>query len=123
MLGSFEAGTTTGTKINQLQYVKMYFMFMVACAFPIFKPELICVLLYAQFLNNSFTSVQTVRNYLSGAKVFLRDRNFNVEVFSHPTLKKLVKGFQRLSDLIPKQAPALLAKSIKQIVDVLRHYL
>ena len=57
---------------------------------------------------------------LSGAKVFLRDRNFNVEVFSHPTLKKLAKGFQRLSDLIPKQAPALSAKSIKQIVDVLR---
>ena len=52
--------------------------------------------------------------------MFLRDRNFNVEVFSHPTLKKLVKGFQRLSDHIPKQAPALSAKTIKQVVDVLR---
>ena len=92
---------------------------MIACSFSVLSPDLMSVMLYAQFLNKSFKSTQTIRNYLSGPEVYLRDRGYNFTAFVHPSIKTLVHGFQRLSDHIPKRAPAISSRTLKKVFDML----
>ena len=119
MQDSYEAGLSTGSKNNQLKQVKLYMTFMIMCGFSVFYPDLLSILLYAQFLNNSFKSVQSIRNYMSGVKIFLSDRDYPVANFQNSAVKKLVKGFERLSSHVPQRAPALSTKTIKRVCDIL----
>ena len=119
MVGSFEAGTSSGTKINKYNQVFLYMSFMIACSFNALSPDLLSVMLYSQFLFNSFTSVQSIKNYMSGPKVYLRDRGHNFTAFCHPSLKTLINGFKRLSDHVPRRAPALSTKTLKKVIDLL----
>ena len=92
---------------------------MLAYSFNVFNPDLLSVLLYIQLLGNSY-SPGTVKNCISGGKTFLEDRGYDVTVFSSRIVRNMLTGIEKLSNHIPKSAPVLGIKVVKQVCDVLR---
>lgn len=74
--------------------------------------------LYTQFLANSFKSTQAIRNYLSGAKTFLKNNLQNPSILSSFGVHKTLRGIDRISTHIPSQAPELSITEIKHISQV-----
>lgn len=73
----------------------------------VFKPSPVDILLYVQLLVNSRKTVRTIKNYLSGAKLFVIERGGEASAFSHHMLSNFVKGVTRDSTHVPRQAIAI----------------
>lgn len=86
--------------------------------FDIYNPTQAQSQLFTQFLANSFKSTQTVRNYLAGARTFLKDNCLSSNSLSSPPVYKALRGIDRLSTHIPLQAPELSINEIKHISSV-----
>ena len=93
--------------------------FMIAYSFPILSPITVHLLLYIQLLANSFKSVATVKNYLSGAKSFLTQQGVFTNQFDSPLISNLFRGIAKISTHVPIQAPPLLPIDIKRMCDLL----
>ena len=63
--------------------------------------------MYIQHLANSHANVTSVKNYLSGAKHYVRQAGGHLHNFESPLLVNLIKGVARLSSHVPTSAPAL----------------
>ena len=119
MQRSYAAAFTQGTRQNHLRQTQTYLRFMLKHNFPHLNPSIIHLLLYTQFLANSFKAVATVKNYISGSKSFLTQQGASTDILSSPLLTNLFKGLYRLSDHIPDQAPPLLTSDVKCVCDLL----
>lgn len=72
-------------------------------------------MLYTQFLANSFQATQTIKNYLSGARTFLK-HNFIQSPFLNGThITETLRGICRLSTHTPRQAPELSIPELKSV--------
>lgn len=60
--------------------------------------------LYSQFLNRSFRSVQSIRNYLSGVKTLHYILDFEYPTSNVFQLNLLLKGIMRQKQHIPRKA-------------------
>ena len=116
---SYAAAFTEGTRQNHQRQAKAYLTFMIASALAPLTPSVLQILLYVQFLANSFKTVPTVKNYLSGAKSFLTQQGCDIQQFSSPLITNLFKGLARLSTHVPIQAPPLHIHDIKRVCDLL----
>ena len=114
---SYSPAFTEGTRQNHIRQTKAYVTFMMASAFPPLAPTLIQLLLYIQFLANSFKAITTVKNYLSGAKTYILHQGGSVAHFQSPIITNLFKGLARLSTHVPAQAPPLSISDIKSVCD------
>ena len=95
----------------------MSFM-LAAGANPLFS-VLNALLHYTQLLANSFKSVLSIKNYLSGAKTFVTNAGGDPSPFASQSLNLLIRGITRLSPHIPSPAPALDLASVKKLCDTL----
>ena len=111
---------SVGATQNRLAQARMYLAFMLACNFNMFSPMLLQILLYIQCLGNSFKSVRSVRNYVSGARIYLEERSHDITCFNHRLVLNLLNGLERLSLHVPVSAPTLPISVIKQVVDILK---
>ena len=119
MQESYSAAFSEGTRQNHYRQAKAYLTFMLASTFSPLAPTVIQILLYIQFLANSFKTVLTVKNYLSGAKSFVTQQGAPTHQFSSPLISNLFKGLARMSMHVPTQAPPLRVNDIKRICDIL----
>ena len=119
MQTSYSAAVTDSTAANRLRQTRTYLSFMLGRRCDPYSPTLINILLYIQLLANSFKSVATVKNYLSGAKTFLTQQAAPTYLFSSPVISNLFKGLQRLSNHIPTPAPAIDLVSLKRACTLL----
>lgn len=88
---------------------------MFAKNFNPFEPTQLQINLYTAFLANSFNPPQTIKNYLSGARTFLRDKGMDISILASPKHKQTVRGVERRSLHVPRQAPELSIDEIKSI--------
>ena len=99
----------------------MYLKFMLANRFSPLQPPLFAILMFTQHLANSHLNVRSVKNYLSGAKLFIRNSGGDISLFDSPLLANLIKGIARLSAHIPSSAPTLSAAEVRRCADGLLH--
>lgn len=112
---SYATANAPGTAGNRITQAKAYVAFMLKINCSVFYPQTLNVLLYVQLLKNSCKSIQSVKNYISGARTYISERGGNPEVFSHPMVVKLLKGFVRNSSHTPQQAAPINVDSLKKV--------
>ena len=95
-------------------------MFMFAYGYDYMFPSLKSLLLYIQFLANSYISITLVKNYLSGAKTFLMRCGGDHAVLSAPLVVTVLKGIARLSTHVPTPAAPLSRKDLLRVCGILR---
>ena len=78
--------------------------------------------MYAQYLANTHNNVRPVKNYISGAKSFVRNINGNTVPFDSYLLVNLIKGVARLSAHVPSRPPTLTASEVRRAADGLAAY-
>lgn len=115
LVRSLEASLAEGTKANLHNQAKLYFTFMFEHGVDPYSPSSLAVLLYTQFLANSFKSPQSVKNYISGARSFLRTRGYYVPYMYNDRINSVYKGNARLSIHDSKQAPVILMPILKDL--------
>ena len=119
MQTSYSAAITEGTAANRLRQTRTYLTFMMGRRFNPYNPTIIQLLFYIQLLANSFRSILTVKNYVSGAKTFLTQQGAPTGVFNSFLIQSLFKGLTRLSNHIPQPALPIDVASIKHVCDLL----
>ena len=71
--------------------------------------------LYAQFLNRSFRSVQSIRNYLSGVKTLHKILEIEYSTSNMFQLNLLLRGIARSKQHVPKKAAPITPLILKDI--------
>ena len=82
-------------------------------------PTLSPILHYTQFLANSFTSVASIKNYLSGAKTFVTNAGGDYSPFTSRIIPDILRGITRLSTHVPTPAASLDPITVKRMCDVM----
>ncbi len=112
------------SKMAALQKEVQWITFLSFCLFfnlswlPAFS-DTVC--LYAQFLSESFSSISSVRNYISGVKLLHILTDTSILPFQTTELKLTLKGMARLNPHCPKQASPItphILLTIHQILDL-----
>ena len=80
---------------------------MLAYGFNYLAPTVSSSLLYIQCLVNSFKTITSVRNYISGARTYITMAGGDSAAFSSHLVNNLLRGAARLSTHVPRPAPAL----------------
>ena len=75
--------------------------------------ETLC--LYGQFLNRSFRSTQSIKNYLSGVKTLHTLLDMEYPPSDQFQLKLLLKGISRIKQHVPKKAAPITPDILKEI--------
>lgn len=104
MLKSYEHAVSSGTANNRLRQAKVYIGFAVAYNIKLLAPSVADTALFVQYLANSFKSPGTVKNYLSGAKLWISQHGGTVGSFVNPQVSEVLKGTEKLSEHIPSPA-------------------
>lgn len=73
--------------------------------------------MYLQFLRNSFNSPSSVKNYLSGSKIWLLHHGGNTLSYHSIEVKEMVSAVVNLSDHNPQQAYPLTPQDVKVVCD------
>lgn len=116
MLESYDNAFSKGTLANKARQAKLYIKFSLYYTFPPLFPSLINLGMYARFLANSYTSPATHKNYMSGAKSWVRDHGGDFSSFESCQVNTVMKGTQLKSTHVPSPAPPITQKELKLIV-------
>lgn len=82
----------------------MFIAFMIEYQLQVFAPSHVDILLYIQLLVNSHKTIGTIKNYLSGAKLFVAERGGDISAFSNHMIANFLKGIARKDTHVPRQA-------------------
>lgn len=82
---------------------------------PYLSPSVTHACMYAQRLANIHASPNSIKNYLSGARSWIREHRGNFQAFLSPQVAQLVKGFVKNSSHVPRRAAPLGAHHIQAI--------
>lgn len=80
------------------------------------------IMLYIQLLVNSNKTVGTIRNYISGAKLYVAERGRRTESFGHYMVTTFLKGVERHSNRAPCRAVSLPTSVIRRACRALRSF-
>lgn len=116
MLESYDNAFSKGTLANKARQAKLYVKFSVFYKFAPLCPSLIDLGMYARFLANSYTSPATYKNYISGAKSWVRDHGGDVSSFESIHVNTVMKGIQLKSNHVPTPAPPITQKELRFIM-------
>lgn len=117
MKRTFNSGVAPGTAANRRKQAETFVKFALCYNVEFLAPSVVDLLMYSQFLANSFASTASVRNYLSGAKVWIVLHNGCISAFETFQLKQMISGVASTSTHVPKSAPPLVASDVKLICD------
>ena len=113
------AAFSKGTTLNHRRQAAAYVAFCLKADKEPLHPDLSSILHYIQLLGNSFKSLTSVKNYLSGAKTFIRTSGGTTHVFASPAITDLLRGLNRLSTHTTLQAPPVSTSQLRGLFDVL----
>lgn len=116
-LTTYEAGVSQGTAANRKRQAEMYLKFCVVYNVEYFTPPIIDLLMYIQFLKNSFASEMSVKNYMSGARTWVLLHNGAVTSFDSIEVKQMFAAIDATSNHVPNPAFALTSDHIKLVCD------
>lgn len=122
-LQSYNNSQAKGTVANKARQAKLYIKFSVLYKFNPLFPNIINLGMYARFLANSYTSPLSCKNYLSGAKSWVRDHGGSIIPFESYYVVSVVKGISSSSQHVPSPAPPITEKELRIIVTYINVFL
>ena len=112
MMASIRKGFADSTRKNLAIQRCRYIAFCNRYARKPFPASLDTLCLYAQYLAQTFKSVDAIQNYIQGIKTLHSLKGFSTSCFEHKVLSILLRGLRRSKAHVIKQAlpitPALL---------------
>lgn len=115
MVSSYKSSVAPGTAANRRRQAEEYIAFALKYQFPYLSPSVTNICMYAQRLANTHASPNSIKNYLSGAKLWVGEHQGNVQAFLSPQVAELVKGFMKKSSHVPRRAAPLAPHHIQLI--------
>lgn len=114
-----QSAYSTGTRANFHSKIRAYFLFT---SFYGLRPypaneETLC--LYAQFLSQTFRSVQAIKSYIQAIKHFHVMSSLSISPFEGPRLELVYRGLARTSNNPPNQAHPLTIELLHEIHAIL----
>lgn len=73
--------------------------------------------MYIQFLKNSFSSPSSVKNYVSGSRIWIVQHAGNPSSFDSLEVKEMLNAVSTLSTHVPMQAYPLTPNDIRSVCD------
>lgn len=97
------AAFADGTRNNLISQWKAYFLFCTYFELPVLPASVDSICMYVQFLSRSFSSVNSIKNYLNAVKLLhlFNDLECRLDVMD---IKLLLKGITRLHPHCEKRA-------------------
>lgn len=112
---TYEAGVTQGTSDNRKRQSELYLKFCVSYNVPYLSPPIIDLMMYIQFLKNSFVSQVSVKNYVSGARTWVLQHQGTIFSFDSIEVKQMLAAIDATSVHVPSPAYPLTSSDIKQV--------
>lgn len=111
-----------GTSANRTSQARIFLSFTLEYGLDYTQLSPVEVLMYIQLLKNSNKTPGTIKNYLSGAKLYLMERGFSGTSFMHPMVVNFLKGTDRLSTHVITQAVPIPTNFILKACALLRGF-
>lgn len=115
MKASIEKSLAPGTIKNRAGQAEIYLKFMVAYGFNYLEPQISDLMMFYQFLGNTFASPATVKNHISGAKNWVQLHCGNVNNFGAQEIGMMSKSILENSNHIPSPAAPLTTQDMRGI--------
>lgn len=115
MLDSYSESVAPGTAANRARQAKAYLQFSVYYDVQHLFPKSSQLCMYAQYLYNSHSSPQSVKNYMSGARTWVTEHGGDPSAFDDHDVQQILKGFVKKSSHVPQRAVPLASHHILQI--------
>lgn len=115
MRESFTNALAPGTVKNHRNQASLYIKFMLLYRFNYLFPNTTQIAMYSQFLANSYTSPNSIRNYMSGAKNWVLLHMGDTQPFVTYELGTLVKSYSSKSRHIPSKAAPISPTEVTSI--------
>lgn len=106
-----------GTAANRKRQSELYLRFCVVYGVQFLNPTVIDILMFIQFLKNSFASQVSVKNYVSGARTWIAQHKGSVHSFESNEVKQMFAGLDSVSTHVITPAYPLSVNDIKTICD------
>ena len=71
---------------------------------------------YADYLNSSLKSHNSVINYLSGVKTLHVLTRYDIQAFNDVAFRLTVRGFGRLNQYVPNEAPPITVEILQKML-------
>lgn len=104
-----------GTVKNREAQAALYIKFMLIYGFDYLSPDISDLTMYAQFLANTYNSPATVRNHISGAKMWVQFHRGNIQHFAAQEMSMMSKSILERSTHIPSPAAPVGPREIRSI--------
>lgn len=111
MYNSAAPGTIVNRRRQAVAYIKFAILYKFDPSFPSPKD----IAMYTQYMANSYTSIATVKNYLSGAKHWALLHGGSHLSFSNIEVSEVIKGNTINSQHVPVQAAPVTAFEVRII--------
>lgn len=122
MLNSYQAAAAPGTQLNRRRQASLFLKFALTYNVNYFNPSPLEAAWYVQFLANTYKSVTTIKNYISGARTWILQHNGNPMCFSNHQVQEVLKGITKKSTHVPAPAPPLTPHQVRIICQFLDRY-
>ena len=116
---SLQAADTDQTVINRRRQAEYYLTFCLYYSVDILSPTLADACRYMQFLVNSLSAHQTRKNYVSGARTWVLDRDGDPSPLTSKKAKAVLKGAMNINPYAPSPAPPLLPEDLTAVCSLL----
>lgn len=116
-LDTYAAGISQGTASNRKRQSELYLKFCVAYNVQYLSPPISDLIMYIQFLKNSFASQVSVKNYVSGARTWVQLHKGSICNFDSLEVKQMFAAVDATSSHVPVPAYPLTSGDIKLICD------
>lgn len=114
-MDTYKFGVSAGTAANRKRQAHMFVKFCILYRVAYFNPTIPDLIMYIQFLRNSFSSPSSVKNYVSGSKIWIVQHAGNVSSFDSLEVKEMLNAVTNLSTHVPLQAYPLAPQDVRSI--------
>lgn len=116
---SYNQARATGTIKNRLNQARLYIKFCLAYRINYLAPPVLAVAMYTRFLGNSFSAPATLKNYLSGAKLWVAHHLGDARAFGAPEPSDVFKHVSTSLNHVTKRAYPLTPADLMSICQFL----
>lgn len=104
MLQTYSGALAPGTYLNRLKQARCYLTFAVLYNVPYMSPSPVHICMFYQYLANRLSSISSVKNYISGARIWVVEHGGNPLAFSGYEHSTMIKALAKDSTHVVKRA-------------------
>lgn len=116
---AYEQSVTQGTLSNRRRQAKTYVTFALFYNVNLLFPSVLHAAMFVKYLANSYKAPTTVKNYVSGTRLWLKHHRGSDLSFSTPEVAAVLTSSLNSSTYVPNQAPSLTPNHVSIICNFL----